>query len=488
MTSKITEISYGTTLAALAVAGGCQIFNSSRLSKLKNIACGIVAAGTMFTALSAALTTTSNTYTPQRTTALESPTTALTTHSATPAFREASWSKDPFLCRIKTSQGANITAAMQSLEALVPTNVWSLQKGMWDCPPFCNKSIEQIAALSMRAYIDGHLTIDQLSKINLYLTCKQKNKDVGIHHLISPNTEMALQNRALLQEAFGEFFDPDDFDTLITKLDPSENCEFFTVKYPLLTKAETHANFTQGLIDFFNLGMHILDFPIGMIPNREEKSITVCVIPPQLWRKMLAARFGNQAVEIKPVLGYRPIEKLSNFNERIIGVPSPFLPLPSTIHDVVSVDGIGFYSHDLVYHSYVESANPHREFWTQLALSIRDNSQIEDNKLIFQTLVDRNFPLYGNPRLLMSHNPHMNQPTISELFWYSLPFLESHSPELKNWRIPIMSAILKLAEEGKLPKGVSVDTIVECVRNEPLNAVCSLKPWFTIFLGMQKPN
>ncbi len=473
MTSKITGISYCTTLAALAIAGGCQILNSSSLSKLKNIACGIVAAGTLFTAFSAALTTSSNTYTPQPTT-LQS--------------KEASWSRDPFLCRIKASQGANITAVMQAQRVLTPENLWSLQKGMWDCPPFCNKSTEQIAALSMQAYLDGNLTIDQLSKINLYLTCKQKDPDGGVHHLVSPNTEMALQNRALLQQAFGEFFGPDDFDTLFSELNSAENCEFFTVKYPLLSKAETNENFKRGLVDFFNLGVHILDFPIGMILNTEEKSITVCVIPPQLWRKMLAARFENQAVEIKPVLGYRPIEKLSNFNERIIGVPSPFLPLPSTIHEVVSVDGIGFYSHDLVYHSYVESANPHREFWTQLALSIRDNSQVEDNKLIFQTLVDRNFPLYGNPRLLMSHIPTMNHPTISELFWYSLPFLESHSPELKNWRIPIMSAILKLAEEGKLPEGVSVDTILECVRNEPMNSSCSLKPWFTIFLSMQSPN
>jgi hypothetical protein len=477
MTSKLTGISYCTTLAALAVGGACQILNTSHLSKLKNIAFGIVAAGSLFTALSATLTISSSTYTLQPTAALESSILGSTLQPALSVPKEASWSKDPFLCRIKVSQGANITAAMQAQGALTCDNLWSLQKGMWDCPPFCNRSTEQIAALSMQAYLDGNLTIDQLSKINLYLTCKQKDKDVAIHHLVSPNTAMALQNRALLEQSFGDFFSPNDFNALFSELDPAENCEFFTLKYPLLTKAETNANFAQGLVDFFNLGNYILDFPMGIIPNEQDASYTVCVIPPQLWRKMLAVRFGNHAVEIKPVLGYRPIEKLSNFNERIIGVPSPFLPVQSTIHEKISVDGIGFYAHDLLYHSYVESANPHREFWTQVALSIRDNREIKDNIRIFQTLVDRDFPIYGNIRMLIQYHPYMHTPTISELFWYSLPFLETHSPELENWRKPIMNAILKLAKEGKLPEGVSLNTLSECARREPENSSCSLKSW-----------
>lgn len=458
MTTNIQGISQFTTVASTAVAGACTFFNSPRLQKLKKIAGGIAIAGALITGCLYA----TKTFTAKVPESVVQP-----IPTPLPSTAKTSWSKDPFLCRIRSDHGAQIEKAIQTHRANASIHLEALQLRDWN--HIGSQPIDVMAALAMHAYLEGHLSIDQLCCINLYLTCRQKTSDVKVHSLTN---EIGQAN---LQEGFQHFFYPQDFESLFSQVD--QDHEFFTVTYPLITAEEASTQIDNRSIDLFNLFHHSLDFPIGMTPNFEENILTVLVLPPALWRKMLAVRFQEQAIVLKPVLGYRSIEKLSNFNERVIGVPSPFLPVQSPIHESIAVDGIAFYNHDLLYHAYVESANPHREFWTKLALTIRDNPTIQDNKLIFQTLVDRNFPLYASPRLLQKHHLWMNNPSTSEIFWYSLPYLEFDSPDLKNWRRPIMEAILTMAEADQLPAGVTLETLLESSRDERKGCRCSLRPW-----------
>jgi len=255
---------------------------------------------------------------------------------------------------------------------------------------------------------------------------------------------------------------------ILSKFSPEETQFFMTPVAPILPKEEYRSRLSKGQVDVYN---SLIQDRFTLLLNIDQPNgiIKQIVVPPRLYSALLEAKFGENAMRIDPILGYSSKEKLSDTEKRIQGIPCPFVQMPKTVHHVIDTrDPLALFWHDQS-HLYIESANPHRPFWTELAQSFKDK-----DPALYVILLDRNFPLYSEPKLFKRASGRKDL-SSKEIFFYNLPFLANFEPNLWDGSrgMDRIEAVLK----EFVKRGISLDPLEKIANREPGNHLFSLHPW-----------
>jgi hypothetical protein len=261
-------------------------------------------------------------------------------------------------------------------------------------------SKSDISAAILKSYFEQRIDEYQASKLFLILRCK----DMGKFKVrsIQNNRDWDLFIRAF------KGFDTTRLQRMAQEIEflAAEESEFFTFvsKY---SKDEFDDNIA-------NFAINHLSFSFGFLKHKNK--ILNLVLPPKFLQRVLQAEFGENAIQVVPVLGFSPVEKFSDYSKRIVGIPFDHTETePQKIHNLFSThNNCAMYLHDSLYHAIVESANPHRAIWTEIALKVKEKDREQgislldrdcyeyvtqkDSKKAFWTQVERHF--FNNKEIL----------------------------------------------------------------------------------------
>lgn len=325
--------------------------------------------------------------------------------------------KTPFLKRLSSLEVKKIELAIAQLSK---STVELVLKGQWE-----GLSREVISASIIKAHLAGDLDEMQAAHRLLFLRCVSMANDVQVHSL---QTE---DGRSLLGKAFPKW-SAAALQKLQLKLqqEAPEESQFFTFysEYTKQTEDMDPASYSIG---------GFIPFSFGYI--RKEKKILNFILPPKLLQRLLEAEFGSQAVRVEPVLGYSPIEKFSDYQKRIVSIPFDLTRSePDKIHEIFRTrNNCAIYQHDALYHCVVESANPHRAIWTEIALYLK-----EKDKKMGIYLLDRDLFEYVNGKNSL------------ETFWKTLE--RNFAYHLRDYREDILAFIRAKSEEWRSRYGVDL--------------------------------
>jgi len=125
----------------------------------------------------------------------------------------------------------------------------------------------------------------------------------------------------------------------------------------------------------------------------------VLILPPRLFHQLLKNRWPDTVIKPNPVLGYRPVEKLSDCTQRVMSLSTRFSP-------ALSAHGSEFKWHHTIYwhdmaHLLQDSANPHKEIFAHIAkniVGILEKRLPSDSQEVLgfvrNRCLDRDFSLY----------------------------------------------------------------------------------------------
>jgi len=317
--------------------------------------------------------------------------------------------KGEFLKRIPKEQKEGITRVMAESPSLEDWEVQSLQKRNWGDPGSIFQKKGDWLYRAMKAYSEKKIDEKILAHLFLYDSCKDclgftiysgthaRNLLLNIwHQRFSPSLQMDSN----------EVDRSKRFDPLASFSE--EECQIFSFQvgpnpatvFRVIAKGiESHS---QRLYPFVNMkGPEYLD---------------VLMIPPNLFQQFLNLKFGSQAIECSPVIGYRDIEKLSDPTKRVVSICGRSI---APCHKVHSYDGTKYPAsmlfHDY-YHCLIESSNPHRPIYAKIAM-LPGITQKLKNLFLDRELVDYLRLSNGDDLPLVKN--------LDDCFWgYIFPWIE----------------------------------------------------------------
>lgn len=317
--------------------------------------------------------------------------------------------KQDFLRRIPKQTQVDLTTQMLQLKPASLEQIKAFKNGEWEHPIYKE---DKWLDLAFRAFLDRFFDEMTMAKLCLYQQCVQESP-VRAYQLMDEEGILQEESVRLLEKGLAQYFNADDKLRLreeIAKL-LAHDGQFFAVNSPIFKESEESIaqKIESGIeVDimayFFFLNKHTF-----LLIEEEELQL---VVPPLLLQAILRSKFGANAMQPNPVLGFFKKDVLSHPEKRIVAIPSPFAKQPKKVHDFVA-SGLGLYHHDAAYHLYIESSNIHRKAWIELA-------QLQDlNPSAKADLLDREFSLYARPE---SHQSAAGRDlvTFETKFWYSL--------------------------------------------------------------------
>ncbi len=166
-------------------------------------------------------------------------------------------------------------------------------------------------------------------------------------------------------------------------------------------------------------------FDIGTLKENHD-FIPFYVPSPQLITETMKAKFGDNAISPNPVFGFSDDPKYwTDINRRDAAIPCRYFPQPKTIHNFRVDSEYDIYFHDVRYHLYLDSANPYKESWFELAELFWNDNEMRDFYLDREA---RNY--YRNEKYGEDFPPEAL--FIAQAILKS-PGLVSHADTLMNW-------------------------------------------------------
>ncbi len=367
---------------------------------------------------------------------------------------DQAFNKD-FLCRITGLERDLLVDELKKLNerSLSSSEIEAFQKGDWNHAIFRK---ENWPLLVIHAYIQGKLDEWQVSKLLLFDSSKNLHK-FKTHRLLDAKGKVNPKVGGLLVEGlkYLEFTNPKQLEGL-----PPENLEFFSFRIPCLEGKDYENELERQIVDSYNFMHNQFNSENGSrqlctIFDPKTKELEVLILPPLLFHSILKLKHGDNAMSPKLVLGYREDENMEDPKKRVMGVPCRFVSDPSTIHDMVSTQYMGLYSHDC-YHLAVESANPHREIWIELARKIP--IRLPKIKAFIE---DRDFQYYPLDNFKTNLPSNLSD---AQKFWYTVSNINDEEAK----KIIIQTVLDNQLEWG--PKfGISIDSLKNCYLKDPSN-------------------
>jgi len=343
-----------------------------------------------------------------------------TIESAMAGARTDKRSKE-FVRRIPDYEWAAITAKIVDLSPDFTDNeLHALKTGEWGHAIFRSKNWPYLA---FYAYLSGKIDQKHIDKLFIYDACRREGAyqltkegaNVICCQLVRPNGTLDEKALEMAMPFLQEQFSKEQIPALLEHLKtlPPEDTQFFII-----------GQRPQKLLD------GIYDASKFLLCDSQRVLLQMAA-PPVLIHAMYQAKFGKHAMEPRSILGFSDIEVLSNPKKRISAIPCPFITHPEKVHNKRTTP-LGIYHHDIAYHLLIESANPHKEAWIELAQAIKKHKEDcikqfgeETYNCLFQETLDREFRMYPLKEDAF-------ELTDGEKFWYSLISL---SVNLKKHRV-----------------------------------------------------
>jgi len=401
-------------------------------------------------------------------------------------YRDAlSDKRNDFTRRIKGAEKEKILEKFKTLRKLTPDELTMFKYGLWTQPVFKDPDWPYLA---LRAYLDGDLDSSQAAKLFLFervLGDGIVKEEIDDGDLVTRIASPTGETRGTVHQFFDHEGKPDPISRKLLqqglKADsgrmfgimqqvchlPPEETQFFLIDAaPLLTKNQVEYNQVLGSVDLYNASLIAFEGTAPLlIIDEERRIIQLLVLPPRLYHALLKGKFGPNAMAPNPILGYAAVERMSDIEKRVQCIPSSLAALPSMIHQIIDAeDPLAVYFHDQL-HLFIESGNPIRQLWTDLALSFK-----QSDPELCTILLDRNYPLYSFPEL---RGKVVGSDDVSpdEIFWYSFPVLQYFEPD--TWTPERIDAVLR----HLVKLGVSLDPLLKIAANEKPNHPYALAPW-----------
>ncbi|MCI5052353.1 MAG: hypothetical protein MRY21_04360 [Simkaniaceae bacterium] len=213
-------------------------------------------------------------------------------------------------------------------------------------------------------------------------------------------------------------------------------------------------------------------FKVAFAPRRSEgefylASFNYTIYEPQLFKKRgrlniispaiidrnHAAKFPSTVMEVNPVFGYsRRMDRWMKTEERDSHIPSRFFTNPEKAHDVSSATPFDCYWHDAVYHLYLESSNPYRVFYRDLAANLLHlNRPLNmSTALIF---LDRDMSIFAKKEIREQLGIEKYAHIPSCLFWANMVQSLLHPTLEKNFD-PLSFAQAMIEVKEQIPFGM----------------------------------
>lgn len=310
--------------------------------------------------------------------------------------------KTNFFKRVPLNVLKQITQEIALLPPLTEGIINALKERDYRNPIF---QLEHWTYQAIQAFFAGHLDVMTLSHLFLYDSCKDL-KGFQCHTDQFPTLFSDILHGLFDKKPSSK--DPNEhLVATAVQLLPPEDRQIFSFLVPYMDPCEFSIVGEEPQLDLYNALFH--EFNGFILTKKQQTELRIFIVPPKMWTCILQHKFENQSMTPTPVLGYKSIEKLSDPSKRVVSIPSRFTPCPALIHQLRVENVLGMYFHDFAYHLWIESANPHRKAWIELAmLDDLNSSQLK------QILLDRNFPVYS--KLEGKYVPQES----SVQFWYSL--------------------------------------------------------------------
>jgi hypothetical protein len=325
--------------------------------------------------------------------------------------------KSNFLRRIPEEEWIVILRKLHRAPSPEESEAFSF--GKWDHPIFC---VEGWIYRAFYGYLQGTWNVDVMSKLFLYDACQRqvkKNQNckkrrkpylLKSYQLINSQGEVDQSSLELLSAATAEYLNPQELASLIERLSQiaPEQTQFFAVE-------RLQDDLFDSIARKPPIGRLHWTFLTAQTKNRgnswrsaaapsQRYSLWQVVASPEFIYAIHQAKFKKNAIRPIPILGYSPIEILSNPDARIVCIPS-IVSVPEKAH-LRSCEPLGMYHHDIAYHHALESANMHRPVWIAFAKFLREKGK----ELMAVITLDRDLLPYVRLR----------KEEIAETFWISL--------------------------------------------------------------------
>lgn len=266
-----------------------------------------------------------------------------------------------FLKRISKKQQEDITRVMAESPSLEDWEVRSLQERNFGDQNSIFQRKGDWLYRGLKAYSEKKIDENVLAHIFLYDSCK----DCPGFMVHSGDEANSLLSKIWYQR-FAPTTKVDSNEVGKTeKFDPlsslsEQDCQIFSFHVELKSPTIFHL-ITAGV----EMGSRRL-YPF--VNKKNSNSLEIIMIPPNVFQRFLNLRFGFQAIQCSPVVGYRSIEKLSDPTKRVVSICGRFVAPCDQVH---CYDGTKYPAsmlfHDY-YHCLVESSNPHRMIYAQIAM------------------------------------------------------------------------------------------------------------------------
>lgn len=301
-----------------------------------------------------------------------------------------------FLRRIKLAEKEKIAEEVKKLAPLQPDIIEALHEINTAHPIFKNP---QLSLVTLQAYLEGELSDSQAAAIFLWESCCEIDKMTTLHSMRPEDVEASCQ---LFDHHFHWVdltIDPDFWRRFAQFLDdegfPMNERSFFCVKTRIRNPMENEdMHMTLAMLSS-KLPIH--GAYLDPHSSNVHTPISTLVVPPRLYQAMLNFKFGPQAMQLLPALGYFTKERLSDPHKRVTTIPCSLVTLPRKIHGSICVSrGPGFYLHDAKYHLLVESSNSHRAIWIALAVDVMHRDRMKQIRWLDRDMPDYLFCPGGN--------------------------------------------------------------------------------------------
>ncbi|NGX46219.1 MAG: hypothetical protein K940chlam2_01406 [Chlamydiae bacterium] len=212
---------------------------------------------------------------------------------------------------------------------------------------------ERWAEYVLHGSVTGKLTAYETAKLFLYKAVQEYTLETSpqVVQLLDAKGEVDREAWELLCSGMKGQYSERELDALLENLQrhPPEETQFFTV-----TRKRSKM---IGALKFFG---HTL------FANWGTNSVQQLVMPPALAEAIYHSKWEDQTMRSRPVFGLSASTDFEDPNFRDILIPASLFTMPKQA-DGIGVDPLEFYHHDSAYHLWLESTNPHRELWIQMA-------------------------------------------------------------------------------------------------------------------------
>ncbi len=271
------------------------------------------------------------------------------------------WNRN-FLKRVPLPQRELLTNKINARSSLCEQsqNMKDIFARNWNADLFRG---EEGVLTSLQMYKENLLNDEAMAHIFLYDSCKD------LSEFRCYNTKSAKPWHEALRHGFKRLKDP-KMDQSIEKLDKQlhlSDLEIFSYQAPFLPDQEICFPGAEESLLYNIFETHTF-MPTIYNPDTDPTGLEVLILHPKLLFQLLSNRFPL-AMKPIPVLGYRAEEKLSDPDKRVMSISSRFSPALQVHTTRCHLDPT-MYFHDM-YHLFIESANPHRKAWIELALFVR---------------------------------------------------------------------------------------------------------------------